>query len=578
MTEKNEQETSISLLSFKLVYKIMLIAGFLVVCMTALINYLFIQKLAEPRIDQVKELANTTSVIVSDIALTAFYDNDQDRINKTLKDSMAGVTTSDGGGFLQISVILYPGGQYYASTNSDFVNKKVGQSLLKKIEENGEPNTIAEKLNYEFNDRTVPVLHFLRNITVVQKGEEQRIAVTQILFDYGKILAKTRQSLMVATGIFLICLLIFIWLAYLPVTNIHRKLVYGFGQISNKNFDFKLRTRDQGELGLLFDAFNRMTNRLDNYYQKKRQSKMDSVINSMKGTADGSRDSVLRKADITCLCAKIPDVQEGIEEKALEEIADFVFNFIDPLETIVKEFGGQVIKVLGDKVYVLFEGINSIDNSVRTALKANQKWLAINHERKVLNRKKFDFGIGIHSAEGVAGTIGHHSVNYTILGKATSVAEYLCSSAHPETILVSSSLMDKASGSFPHQVISELQPVNLGENEQVLLVSNLQFGDDSPPSLAQLQSDSQGVGADSGRPPENYDQFPDSMAGMTGTTNVESSIPDMLEETLSNAPLDSVATSGTKKKVPLPDPNRHAEEEQELKSGKKTSLWDEFGS
>ncbi len=573
MTGIKEKDSGVSLLSFKLVYKIMLIAVFTVVCLTALINYLFIQKLAEPRINQVKELAKTTSVIVSDIALTSFYDKNQDRINRTLNDSMEEISDEVDGGFLQISVILYPSGQYYASTNKEFVNKKVGLSLLKKLEENEGRKTVVEKLNYEFENRTIPVLHFLRNIIVFRNGEEKRIAVVQILFDYGKILAKTRQSLMVGAGILMICLLVFIWLAYLPITSIYRNLVYAFGQISNKNFDFKLRTKDQGEIGLLYDTFNKMINHLDDYHREKRKTKMDSVISSMDEAADGSRDSVLRKTEITCLCARIPDIQEGIEEKTPDDVADFVFHFIDPLESVLKEFGGQIIKVLGDKAYVLFEGINSIDNSIRTALKVNQKWLAINHERKVLNRKQLDFGIGIHSAEGLAGTIGHHSVNYTILGKAASIAEYLCSCAHSEAILVSSSLMDKANGSFPHQVVSELKPVNLGDTEQVLLVTNMHYAEDSLPQGKGLNTADQGTTGTG-----TYEQFPDNMTGMAGTTNLDSSIPDMLEETLSNAPLDTVAGSGDKAVIPPVEQNRPLNEEDENGKEKKSSLWDEFDS
>ncbi len=567
----NSKKKKINFFSFKLVYKVMLIAGLLVACVTAILNYLFIQNLAEPRIKQVKELANTTSIIVSELALSSFYEKNQDRMLSALIHSVEKVNGDDGG-FLQISVILYPSGVYYASTNSDFVNKKVGQSLLKKLVENEGSNTVVEKLNYEFNDRTVPVLHFLRNISVIQRGEENRVAVTQILFDYGKILSKTRRTLFMASGAFLICIFGFVWIMYLPFTRVNKRIIQGFAEVEKNNFGIKLKTKDFGEIGILFDAFNRMTEHLNSFFQEKSKSKMNSVMSSIDNGSGTSREFVLRKSEVTCLCARIPLVQEMIEEKSLETIEDSINEFTEPFEAVVKEFGGQVIKILGSKVFVIFEGINSIDNSIRTALKINQKWQMINHERKVLDRKKLDFGIGLHSAESVAGIVGQSSMSYTIIGKAASIADYLCSCAKPEEILASSSLMDKASGSFQHQVLSDLVASEIEESEQVLIITNLRYSDDD---LARRVShtknpDSMGSLSPSGQLMDEvgYDKH---VSAVTGSISQETSIPDMLEETLSSAPLESIALN----KESSTDYDEPVESDSDVDQGKKQSLWDE---
>lgn len=561
------QENGLSPLSVKWVYKVMLIAGLIVVGITAFLNYFFIHELAESRIRQVKEIADTTSAVVSELALVSFYDNNQDRMIKALHDSVSHLH-ANGGGFLQISVILYPSGVYYASSNRDFVNKRVGQSLFSKIKDNNVVQTSVEKLNYEFDNRSLPVLHFLRNIFIERNGEMERIAVTQILFDYSEIIKKTRQTLILVASACLVCLLAAIWMLYLPIKKLHRRLISGFVQISNKNFDYKLRTRDQGEIGVLFDTFNKMTFQLKSFFHERQQSKMNSVMSSIEGRAAGSKDLVLRKADITCLCARIPDIQSVIQDKSPETVAESISRFVDPFESVVKEYGGQIIKILGDKIYVLFEGINSIDNAIRTALKVNHQWQTINHERKVLNRKKLDYGIGLHSAEGVAGTLGHHSLNYTVVGKAASIAEYLCTIAKSEEILVSSSLMDKASGSFPHQVLDKVEPLNMGETEQVLIVTNLQYSEDHP--INKNGTKRQGLANGSGM------GIPNGFGGLTASSSGhDASIPDMLEETLSNAPLDPIAPSPPKK-----GKTKQGEEDQkqngEKNNGPKQSLWDEF--
>ncbi|MBU3914738.1 hypothetical protein KKA14_04320, partial [bacterium] len=310
------QISGIPVFNFRLVYKVIIVAVLIILSTIAILYFFFIQDLAESKINQVKEMANTTSVIVSELALSSFYNRDQESMMKALNNSMREAGKAESG-FLQISIILYPSGIYYASTNSDFHNKKGGQSLLNKIESNIEPITTVEKLNYKIGDQTIPVLQFLRNITIDKNGEKKRIAVTQILFDYSKILNKTGEIILLVGSIFLLAAIILIWLMYLPITKANNRLVAAFDQINMKNFDISLKTTDHGEIRLLFDAFNRMVAHLQDYFLEKQKSKIDSVFNNKDGSTP-SREISLRKAKITCLCARIPRIQEAIENNTSE--------------------------------------------------------------------------------------------------------------------------------------------------------------------------------------------------------------------------------------------------------------------
>ncbi len=488
-------------------------------------------------------MANTTSVIVSELALASFLDRDQENMKKALNKSMGEARRVEGG-FSQISIILYPSGKYYASTNSDFHNKKVGQSLLEKIKSNVGSKTTVEKLYYKTENRTIPVLQFLRNITF----EEKKVAVTQILFDYEEILNGTRNTLLLVGGIFLLAVVILIWLMYIPITRTNDRLIGAFEQINKKNFAFSLSTVDKGETRILFDAFNNMVAHLQDYFLEKQRSQMDSVF---KNEGDSpSREISLRKAKITCLCARIPRVQDTIENDSPDFVAETIAKFLEPFEKIIQEYGGQVIKILGDKIYVMFEGINSIDNSIRTALKLNQSWQVINHENKVLDRKQQNFGIGLHSTEGVAGIMGQASLSYTFVGEAASVAEYLCSCAKNAEILISSSMMDQTNSIYQHQIATNLKPTGISDIEEFLAITSIQSFDES---LFNPQMDSVNV--------------TDDASELENSSN-ESSIPDMLEETLSSAPLETVLS------------NKFDYEKSTVKkeSGKKQSLWDEFDS
>ena len=459
----------------------------------------------------------------------------------------------------------------------------MGQRLWEKIESKTDAGITIEKLNYEIDNRTIPVIQFLRNVTTVDNKTETQVAVTQILFDYGKILKATRENLIQTGAIIFISTLIFIWLMYLPITKNHKKLINAFDQIGHKKFDHFLSSSNHGEIDIVFNGYNRMIVQLQGFFQEKQKSKIDSAFDSLEKPSSGSKEFSLRKTEITCLCARIPQIQDIIESNTPDSVSSSLTDFLEPLEKMVHEYGGQVVKILGDKVYTLFEGINSVDNSIRTSLKINQKWQIINHENKVLGRPERNYGIGLHSAEGIAGILGQLSMSYSFIGKSASLAEYLCSCAKKEEILISSSMMDKTSGAYQHQLITDLKPSDLAEMEEFLTITNLQTSNDaifSKTGKAEVKPDIDNIYTEkdeqlltptlAGTPSKNS-----GISGM-GNSSFESSIPDMLEETLTSTPLESIKITSPEK----------TEEEQgdeggtnlENKAEGNQSLWDKFDS
>ncbi len=524
---KNLQDTTMPAYSYRVVSKILLIVGFIIVGCIALINFLFLDKMAATNVRQIKEMAETTSVIVSDLALSSFYSRDKTQIINAL-DKVLNEDISHESGLLQISVILFPSGVYYASTNKEFQNKKAGQTLLKKIGLNNQNQTVAELLNYEVNNRTTTVLQFLRNIHVSKDGEEKRIATVQVLFDFNKVLKKSRETLFIVGGLILLLCFLLVGILYLPISNVYRKLYEGIEEVSHSHFGFTLSSGTGDETGILFKAFNRMNQNLQVYF-KKGQSQQAEILKNKNDDKAGLSEHLLRKTEITCLCARIPGVQEVIEKNVSSAVDEYITEFVEPLEKTVQEYGGQIVKILGDKVYTLFEGINSMDNSVRMALKINQNWQIANHERKVLDRKLKKYGIGLHSTEGIAGSLSRMSAGYTFIGEAAAVAERLCSCAQMEEILISATMMDKTSGAYQHQLVKTISAEDLTMKEDVISITPLPI--DSAQVGHQLKTGSPASGDLSGISGN------DSITGKS-KPSFESSITDMLEETLITSPLD----------------------------------------
>lgn len=527
MLNKNLQETTMPTYSFRLMSKALLVVGFIIVCCIALINFFFLDKIAAKNIRQIQEMAETTSVIVSDLALSSFYSRDKTQIMDALDEVIQGDRIHESG-LLQISVILFPSGIYYASTNKEFQNKKAGQTLLKKIELNEGKQTVSELLNYEVNNRSITVLQFLRNIVVSKDNNQKRIAAVQVLFDFNRIYKKSRETLFIVGGLILLLCFALISFLYLPISNTYKRLHEAMEEVTRSNFGFSLLSGTRDETGILYSAFNRMNRHLQVYFKKNQESHMEA-LQADDGIKTGPAENLLRKTDITCLCAKIPNLQEAIENSSSSAVDEYITEFIEPFEKTLQEYGGQIVKILGDKVYTLFEGINSMDNSVRMALKVNQGWRIANHERRVLNRKLKNYGIGLHSAEGIAGSLTGMSGSYTFIGEAASVAERLCSLSQVEEILISPSMMDKTSGAYQHQVVKPPASDDPSSIEDIISITPLPT--DNTPVGQSLGSDASTRNADDG------------LAGSQSITgqpksSFESSITDMLEETLITSPLD----------------------------------------
>jgi len=529
MLNKNLQDPTMPTYSYRLVSKVLLIVGFIIVGSIALINFFFLDRMAASNVKQIREMAGTTSVIVSDLALSSFYSRDKTQIIDSL-DKVMREESSHESDLLQISVILFPSGVYYASTNKEFQNKKVGQTLLTKIEKNSEQQTVSELLNYEVNNRTTTVLQFLRNIQVKKEGEEKRIATVQVLFDYNRILKKSRETLFFWGLLILLLCFALVGALFLPISSVYTRLYEGMEEVTRNRFGFELPSKTRDETGILFKTFNRMNRHLLANFKKGQEAHLESLQDEDPDKA-GLSEHLLRKTEITCLCARIPGIQDVIEKNDPSAVDDYINGFIEPFEKKVQEYGGQIVKVLGDKVYTLFEGINSIDNSVRMALKVNQGWQIDNHERKVLDRKQRNYGIGLHSTEGIAGALSRmSSASYTFIGEAASAAERLCSCTQAEEILISSSMMDKTTGAYQHQLAKTLSAEDLTMKEDVISITPLPIDE----MHTRLATKSGAAENEAGS------------AFMTGKTkpSFESSITDMLEETLITSPLDPLKTDG----------------------------------
>ena len=493
----------------KLAIKATLIISFFIIALMAIGDLFFLGNLSESKINQVENMGKSSALIVSELAKLSFDNHNPGYLHKALNSTFKTVIEKEYG-FLQISVILFPSGKYYSSTAKQFNNKTIHPSLYSKIKENKSTSVKVNRLTYKIDNQSVPVLQFLQNIT---DEDKKRIAVTQILFDYNYLIKSTRKQVLLIGIVLLFVAILPVWLVLLPVSQAHKNVIEGMSQISKRNFNFRLVGVFSNELDLLYQVFNRMAEQLKTGFRDMQEPSThpaNQAINSKQEV-----DSSLRKVNLACLCARIPNIQKQIDQHELTKVSAYIGDYLYTFQQIVKEQGGQQVSILGDKIYCLFEGANAINNAIRTALNCNHIWQEINHERKVLNQEILDFGIGLHSSSSIVGVFNKTMGNYTIMGDLGRVAETLCSCAELNTILISTSMIEQADAIFRHQPLANTPLPKIWKDMEASILHNLPKDAKSAKIIKERILRNAHKGA-------------------------ESTIPNMLEETYKLSPLEMV--------------------------------------
>ncbi|OGG94957.1 MAG: hypothetical protein A2527_06350 [Candidatus Lambdaproteobacteria bacterium RIFOXYD2_FULL_50_16] len=501
-----------SLNNLPIVFKQMLALVLLAGCLTLVMFLFFRPELASSRFEDLIHQGKAYTVMTEQMAL-ASLDNRQP---KQLADSLEVlgkelvVKAKD---LVQISVILLPSGGYYASTRSDLVGATAHPSLMEQLEAAGEEGVQVTQIPYSSEGQVLPVYQFLKAITVTKDDQVIKVGYVQVVIGYNSILAQSGASIVIH-GLWITALgLLLLWFFHLPFASAHNRLTLAMAQVGSRKYDQELDSPYQDEVGKLFQAFNQMTYNLKTLQAE--QNRQPIKTTKAPETVNQGLDFSLRKADLTCLCARVPGIQDWIGRENPDKIANLLQEHLVPFERQVKDLGGQVVKVIGDKIFTLFEGMNGVNNALRAAVSINRGWIELNHQRKVLGQKQLDYGIGVHSTLGLAGTLGPQVGAYTFVGASAAVAEYLCSCAEREAVLVTASTLERASVGFGQQQAKGLKSRSLSENEEIFSIVDLPAEkgvSESRERLTELKADFKG--------------------------GFESMVPDMLEETLRSAPLD----------------------------------------
>lgn len=169
--------------------------------------------------------------------------------------------------------------------------------------------------------------------------------------------------------------------------------------------------------------------------------------------------------EVTILFADLRGFTALSETLPARELVRQLNRYFDRMSTVIEAEGGVIDKFIGDAIMALFGApvgqTDATDRALRAALRMREALVALNTELAAEGAPPLAFGIGINTAQVVAGNIGsQRRLNYSVVGDGVNVAARLQSlTRHPEyaaDILASDATLQRACGTYATRTLGSV--------------------------------------------------------------------------------------------------------------------------
>ncbi len=229
-------------------------------------------------------------------------------------------------------------------------------------------------------------------------------------------------------------------------------LIQGIQRIEGGDYgqDVPITTND--ELRQLTETFNRLVTGLRERLQMLKfvsKSTLEAIQNNLSSVQPGGE-----RKEVTVFFSDVRGFTRWSEKRAPEEVIDMLNTCLRFQADIVKEFGGDVDKFVGDELVAVFEGDKKEANAVNAAIRILNVMDSVMGEHPDIA-----IGVGINTGEVVMGAVGSHDrMDYTVIGNHVNLGARLCSNAKPGQILISHPVFERLERRIQTQ---ELEPISV---------------------------------------------------------------------------------------------------------------------
>ncbi len=297
--------------------------------------------------------------------------------------------------------------------------------------------------------------------------------VTTVLMAESASLRNGTISIIIASIVLLGGLLV---LVAKDINRSTKTLVAGLKEVEEGSLQHEVKIYSTDEFSAIGDGFNRMIAGLrernfikDTFGKYVAPTVMEKILHE-SARDDGSGGFRLggERRKVTILMSDIRDFTQRTERSSAEAIVELLNKYLERMVGVVERYDGTVDKYIGDALMVLFGAPiakpDDPDRAVQAAFAMREELVKLNKELKASFPRTFSpvrIGIGIHTGEVVAGSIGStNRLEYTVIGDAVNLASRIegLTKVFKTDILISEETLKELKRTYP---LSKLPRTNV---------------------------------------------------------------------------------------------------------------------
>lgn len=240
--------------------------------------------------------------------------------------------------------------------------------------------------------------------------------------------------------------IVFMRIITVPLT----KLIDGTEKITKGDYSVKVKNISNDEMGLLSDTFNEMTKSLqEKEFMREAFGKVvDPYVRDY--LLQGNIALGGENCDVTVMFCDIRNFTAMSENMKPEDVVLLLNKYFTAMEKCISANHGVINKYIGDAIMAIFGSPVKSQNHALDSYKASyamkNSLIELNKSFAEKNLPLFDFGIGLHSGNVLAGNIGAEKrMEYTVIGDTVNTASRigaLCKT-YKTDLLLSESTVEK---------------------------------------------------------------------------------------------------------------------------------------
>ncbi len=266
-----------------------------------------------------------------------------------------------------------------------------------------------------------------------------------------------------ATGALTILLVWFVLRVFMKRVVVHP--IGNIGEVAQRvgrgDFSATAVVQSNDEIGDLAGRINEMIVGLRERFHLQKFVSQQTVDAVRGADAAGVKLGGERKT-ATVFFSDVRGFTSFSENVAPERVVTMLNSILSRQTNIVKKYGGDIDKFVGDELVAVFIGDDMVKRAVECALEIQQTM----NDVSTTAGEDVGIGIGINTGEMVMGAMGSEDrMDFTVIGDAVNLGARLCSAAKRGQILLSGNSATHVAGVRLFQLV-ELDPVRVKGKER----------------------------------------------------------------------------------------------------------------